>query len=102
MTARLLGLLGLLALATLALSLGVRDILANRRRAGAGRILSGLGLLGWALLGALMRTRDRFSTFAERGAFLVGGILILAGAVLGTTQTQPTNQETTQTNAGKG
>jgi hypothetical protein len=83
MTARLVGLLGLLTLAALAWFLGVRDILARRRRAGAGKILSGLGLLVWVLLGVLMPTPDRFSAPVEWVAFLIGGVLMMIGGVLG-------------------
>jgi peptidoglycan/LPS O-acetylase OafA/YrhL len=83
MTARLLGVLGLVILAALAWVLGVRDILACRRRAGAGKILPGLGLLVWVLLGAFTLERDHFNTPVEWGALLAGGVLILVGAVLG-------------------
>jgi peptidoglycan/LPS O-acetylase OafA/YrhL len=83
MTPKLVGLLALLTLAALVWFLGVRDILARRRRAGAGKILSGLGLLVWVLLGALMPTRDRFSTPVEWVAFLIGGVLMMIGGMLG-------------------
>jgi Na+/H+ antiporter NhaD/arsenite permease-like protein len=83
MTARLVGLLGLLTLTALTWFLGVRDILAGRHRAGAGKVLSGLGLLVWVLLGALVLARDRFSTPVEWGALLAGSVLMLVGAMLG-------------------
>jgi hypothetical protein len=86
MTARLVGLLVLLALAALAWILGARDILAHRHRADAGKILSGLGLLVWVLLGALMPTPDRFSAPVEWVALLVGGVLMMIGGMLGDRQ----------------
>ena len=83
MPLRLLGSLGLFMLAGLLWWAGVRDVVARKAtRRGLGEIISGIGLLTWGLLGVAIFPREKFSTTADWGIFIVSGVFILIGAIL--------------------
>ena len=82
-TLKLLALLGIFTLVGLIGWASVKDVAAGNARRALGKIISGTGLLTWGLLGASMFPREQFATTADWGIFIVGGLLILIGAVLG-------------------
>jgi hypothetical protein len=69
-------LFGMLILVALSWFQGVKAFLGHKSRAGIGSIVSGVGLLVWALLAAYISPRDRFISPVEWGILVVGGIFI--------------------------
>ena len=83
MSLKLWALLGMLILVALSWFQGIKAFLARKTRAGIGDIVTGVGLLIWALVGAYILPRDRFNSPIEWGIFVAGAFFVFVGSILG-------------------